>query len=122
MGQRDSNVLHMPDIRVKRERSYKTSTGDELLTREFAPVKWAIPDVLAEGVTLFGGREKMGKSWMALGACIAVATGGYVLGKIPVERGTALYLSLEDNERRLQSRLRKLTESGTDVSKLHYST
>lgn len=105
-----------------RERKYKTSTGDALLTHEFAPVKWAIPDVLAEGVTLFGGREKMGKSWMALGACIAVATGGYVLGKIPVEQGTALYLSLEDNERRLQRRLRKLIEPQTDVSKLQYAT
>ena len=38
----------------------------------------------------------MGKSWLAFGLCIAVATGGYALGKMPVEQGDALYLSLED--------------------------
>ena len=44
---------------------------------------------------------------------MSVATGGYVLGKIPVEQGTALYISLEDNKRRLKNRLLKLKNDGT---------
>jgi RecA-family ATPase len=98
-----------------------TQTGDELRQKVFAPIRWAIPDILAEGVTLFGGREKMGKSWLALGLCIAVATGGYALGKKKVEKGESLFLSLEDNERRLQERLLQLADEKTPLNNLHYS-
>jgi AAA domain len=98
-----------------------THTGNELRSKVFPPVRWAIPGMLAEGVTLFGGREKMGKSWLALGLCIATATGGYALGKVPVEQGESLYISLEDNERRLQDRVNTLTGGDTDLSMLHYA-
>ena len=53
-----------------------------------------------------GGAPKLGKSWMALGLGIAVASGGRAFGSVPVEAGDALYLALEDSPRRLQSRLR----------------
>jgi hypothetical protein len=98
-----------------------THTGNELRSKVFPPVRWAIPEMLAEGVTLFGGREKMGKSWLALGLCIATATGGHALGKVPVEQGESLYISLEDNERRLQDRVNTLTGGDTDLSMLHYA-
>ncbi|MGO4834567.1 AAA family ATPase, partial [Rhizobiaceae sp. 2RAB30] len=48
---------------------------------------------------------KLGKSWLALDIGIAVATGGRSLG-VDCEQGDALYLALEDNQRRLQDRLR----------------
>jgi hypothetical protein len=99
-----------------------TFTGNELRAKEFPPVTWAIPDILPAGVTLLGGREKMGKSWMAFSQCVAVATGGYALGKMPVEQGDALYLSLEDPERRLHKRIRRLAREDTDLSHLHYTT
>jgi len=98
-----------------------THTGNELRSKVFPPVRWAIPEMLAEGVTLFGGREKMGKSWLALGLCIATATGGHALGKVPVEQGESLYISLEDNERRLQDRVKTLTYEDTDLGMLHYA-
>ena len=63
----------------------------------------------------------MGKSWLALGLCIATATGGYALGKVPVEQGESLYISLEDNERRLQDRVKTLTDEDTDLCLLHYA-
>jgi hypothetical protein len=110
------------DYRRKRATPPATSTGNDLRTKVFPPVRWAIPEMLAEGVTLFGGREKMGKSWLALGLSIAVATGGRALGKKPVEQGESLFLSLEDNERRLQDRLRTLCSEDTDLGKLHYAT
>jgi hypothetical protein len=98
-----------------------THTGNELRDKVFPPVRWAIPGMLAEGVTLFGGREKMGKSWLALGLCIATATGGYALGKVPVEQGQSLFISLEDNERRLQDRVETLTSGDTDLGLFHYA-
>src|SRR5215208_593684 len=99
-----------------------TFNGNELRAKEFPPVVWAIPGILPAGVTLFGGREKMGKSWLAFGLCIAVATGGHALGKMPVEQGDALYLSLEDPERRLHKRIRRLAREDTDLSNFHYAT
>jgi hypothetical protein len=106
----------------RRRNTPVTFTGNELRDKEFPPITWAIPDVLPAGVTLFGGREKMGKSWLAFSLGIAIATGGYALGKMPVEAGDALYLSLEDPERRLGKRVRRLADTDTDLSKFHYAT
>jgi hypothetical protein len=106
----------------RRRNAPVTFTGNELRTKEFPPITWAIPDILPAGVTLFGGREKMGKSWLAFGLCISVATGGVALGTKRVERGDALYLSLEDDERRLHRRIGKLADADADLSRLHYRT
>jgi hypothetical protein len=99
-----------------------TRTAAELLAREIPATRWAVPGILPEGVTLLAGKPKLGKSWLGLGLGVATASGGYALGKKRVEPGEALYLALEDNERRLQKRLKKLTDSGSDLSRLHYAT
>jgi hypothetical protein len=96
-----------------------TFTAAELMAMEIPPVEYAIPDVLPSGVTLLAGKVKHGKSWMALGFGIAVATGGVALGTKPVEAGDCLYLALEDNKRRLQKRLRKLLVDGSGPERLH---
>src|SRR5215210_7942081 len=90
-----------------------TMTAAELMDKELPPVKWAVSGVLPEGVTILAGKPKMGKSWLALGLCVSVAAGGYALGKIPAECGGALYLGLEDPERRLQRRLKKVLAGAT---------
>src|SRR5215217_4338909 len=89
-----------------------TMTAAELMDKELPPVKWAVSGVLPEGVTILAGKPKMGKSWLALGLCVAVASGGRALGKIRAECGGALYLGLEDQERRLQRRLKKILAGG----------
>jgi hypothetical protein len=85
-----------------------TMSAAELMGLELPPVKWAVPGVLPEGVTILAGKPKMGKSWLGLGLSVSVSAGGRALGKIPTERGVALYLGLEDNRRRLQRRLKKI--------------
>ena len=80
-------------------------TASELMEMDLPPVTWVVPDVLPEGVTILGGKPKMGKSWMAYGLAVAVACGGVALGTKRVEQGQALYLGLEDNPRRLRKRL-----------------
>jgi hypothetical protein len=97
-------------------------TGNDLRSKEFPPLSWVVPDILPAGVTLFGGREKMGKSWLAFSLCIGVTTGGYALGKMPVEGGESLYLSLEDPERRLHKRIRRLAHEDVDLGGFHYAT
>jgi AAA domain len=66
--------------------------------------RWAIDPILPEGVTILGGKPKLGKSWFALSILLAIAAGGAALSQYPVERGQVLYISLEDNKKRLQKR------------------
>ncbi len=90
-------------------------TLQELLTRQLPPIQWAIPDILPEGLTLLAGKPKLGKSWLALAMALAVAAGGVALGSYPVSQGEVLYLALEDNERRLQTRAQQLLATMTMV-------
>jgi RecA-family ATPase len=96
-----------------------------LLGLQFEPIKYVIPGYVAEGLTILGGRPKLGKSWLALDWVIAVASGGQSLG-MKCEQGDALYLALEDNQRRLQDRLRivlpKLKSIQPNLSRLSLLT
>src|SRR5215217_2494907 len=93
----------------------------ELMAREIPPVRWIVPSIVPEGVALLAGKPKLGKSWLALGLCVAVASGGVAFGTVHVEKGAALYLALEDNERRLQFRLAKILAGAEVPDGLHYS-
>ena len=95
-----------PTDRDPRSRTYWTAR--ELMSADLPPLKWAVPDVVPEGLTLLVGSPKVGKSWAALGLAIAVASGGSALGAIDVDEGDVLYLALEDGPRRLRDRLRLL--------------
>jgi len=79
----------------------------DLMATHFPPLKFIIPKYLPEGLFILAGKQKLGKSWLALDMCLAVATGGTVLSE-RVEQGRAIYFALEDGARRLQDRLHKL--------------
>lgn len=81
-----------------------------LMETVFQPIRWVVPEILPEGVTIFAGKPKMGKSWLALNLALATSAGGCALGRISVEQGAVLYLALEDNKRRLHSRMQKLLQ------------
>jgi hypothetical protein len=85
-------------------------TARALCELEFAPIKYVVPGYIAEGLTLLAGKPKIGKSWLSMDIALAVSAGGACLGGISCESGDVLYLALEDNRRRLQSRIRKLWE------------
>lgn len=95
---------------ISQARRGEVFSAVDLMATEFGEERWAVHGILPEGVTIFAGKSKIGKSWLAYGLALAVASGGYALGKIPVDRGDVLYLALEDNERRLKKRLRKLLQ------------
>ncbi len=82
-------------------------SAKELERRDFPPVRWIVPDLLPEGLAMLAGKPKKGKSWMALGFGIAVATGGVALGQ-KIEPGKVLYLALEDGQRRIKYRVKTL--------------
>jgi hypothetical protein len=89
----------------------ETFGAQELEAMTFNPIKYVVPGIFIEGLTLFAGKPKTGKSWLLLHAAIAVARGGYTLGDIHCIEGDVLYCALEDSKRRLQSRMTKLVGS-----------
>ena len=88
------------------------TSASALQAMVFPPIKYIVPRYIVEGCTLLAGAPKLGKSWLALEIGLAVASGGKCLGNIECEQGDVLYLALEDNMRRLQSRMRKLVMVG----------
>jgi len=81
----------------------RTSTT-ALMESVFAPIKWIIPGYVPEGLVLLAGKQKLGKTWMAIDWAAAVATGGRTMG-IECERGDVLYIDMENGDRRIQRRI-----------------
>jgi hypothetical protein len=79
----------------------------DLQRLEFNDTKFVIPGVMPVGNIILSARPKMRKTWLALQLGMAVATGGKFL-EWTCEQGEVLFLALEDNERRLKSRIRTL--------------
>lgn len=103
------NALHTP-TQAARSKSGKAKptiiSARQLDAIGFKPIKYVVPGYIAEGCTLIAGRPKLGKSWLCLDMALSVAGGGSCLGGVSCEAGDVLYLALEDNRRRLQSRIR----------------
>ena len=78
-----------------------------LMTEDIPDLKFAVRPILPEGLVICAGRPKAMKSWTALDLCYCVKNGIKFLGH-EVEQGDALYLALEDSERRLKDRIYKL--------------
>lgn len=109
------------------EHEFHVYSFAELMQQEFEPVRYVVEDLLPEGTMMLAGKPKMGKSWLGFGLCICVATGTRALKHFEVDQGNALYLALEDNQRRLQDRGGKIINSlaaggRLDLSRLDYKT
>jgi hypothetical protein len=85
-----------------------TFTAATLRSKQFKVIDYVVPDLIPEGLTILAGKPKIGKSWLALDIALAVAGGRFVLGEIRPDQGDVLYAALEDNQRRLQKRTRKV--------------
>jgi AAA domain-containing protein len=97
-------------------------TAKDLQTKTFAPVRIILPQLIPEGVTIVAGKPKIGKSWLSLDVCLAVAGDRFVLGEMKPVHGDVLYLALEDNERRLKKRVDKILQSTTAPKSLDIQT
>lgn len=89
----------------------------DLQVREFAKQNWIIENVLPTGNMLLAARPKMRKTFLALQLCMAICEGGKFLNW-QCTQGDALFLGLEDNERRLKSRIKLLNTFRMDIPDL----
>lgn len=91
-------------------------SGVWLDAQVFPPLRYVVPGLVPEGLTLVVGAPKIGKSWYTLDACLAAAAGGFALGCIATGPARpVLYLALEDSDRRMQDRCRQLLVDGEPI-------
>lgn len=83
------------------------------MTTLYKPTVFAVDGLLAQGLFVLAGSPKVGKSWLALELCLAVAKGEQLLDR-PTTQGSALYFCLEDSYQRIQSRLYELTDEPSE--------
>lgn len=103
---------------------FRTSwTADELMAMTFPETKYAVPGIIAEGLSLLAGPPKVGKSWLALATAIAVAAGTKAFGSIPQQRRrrSALGRSPSALDRhtdgRVDRRRKRIVKKGTGKTK-----
>ncbi|MBF0110156.1 MAG: PriCT-2 domain-containing protein, partial [Magnetococcales bacterium] len=94
---------------ANQEKAPATFSMSDLMAQHFDPVSWTVRDLLPQGVFILAGKPKVGKSWLALHLGLSVAYGQNALGSLWAERGDALYVSMEDHQRRLQNRVSHTT-------------
>jgi hypothetical protein len=92
----------------KRSWRDNVTNAQDLCDQKFPELKFIVPGLFPEGVTLLVSRPKLGKSWLLLQIGAAVANGVSVLASAdhPLQ-GDVLYLNLEDGDRKAQRRMTK---------------
>ena len=106
-------------IRMMDPSYLKTVSMTELYDTVYQSKPPLIDGLLYPGTYIFAGAPKLGKSFLMAQLAYHVST-GTPLWNYTVRKGTALYLALEDDYRRLQERLYRMfgTESADN---LHFS-
>ncbi len=83
-------------------------SAQELMGKQFRPLVQPVNQLICEGLSLLVAASKLGKSWLVLLMALCVAEGKPFLGR-QTTKCRVLYYALEDSDRRLQSRLSKLS-------------
>lgn len=92
-------------LRLLKEKYPSLMTADELLALHIPETDWIVPDLIPAGLSLIGGAPKVGKSYFILKLTKDILNNG----------GNIFYLAGEDSDGLLQSRLKQLGLSGTDL-------
>ncbi|MCT4592870.1 MAG: helicase RepA family protein [Anaeromicrobium sp.] len=96
-------------------KNLETVTGKQLMEMELKQPRSIIDKIMPSGLHILAGSPKIGKSWLVLWLCQSIATGEDVWG-FQTNKGTVLYLCLEDRLPRIKNRLMSITESGSDAT------
>lgn len=112
------SLVGMPEAAQSPE--FSMISAADIMNKEFTPLEFIVQDILPKGFSFLGGKPKSGKSLLATHLATCVATGS-PWGELEVEQGDVLYLALEDNQRRLQSRFQKMALN-KDLSRLQIVT
>ena len=78
-----------------------------IMDTEYEPIEEVVEGMLTPGLWFLASKPKLGKSFLTMQLCHAVATGEEFLGR-KVIPGSVLFIALEDNERRINSRAKMM--------------
>ncbi len=84
-------------------------TASDLIGKDFQPTDFIVRGILPKGLTIAAGPPKSGKSLLFLMLAVTVAAGRNLLGIFKTYPCGVLYISLEDDQKRLQRRLVSMT-------------
>jgi len=84
--------------------------GALLMKKRFSANRFLVDSLLSHGLYVLSGKPKIGKSWLALQMCLAIAKGEDFLN-LETKRASTLYFCLEDDYPRIQARLSMLTDN-----------
>jgi hypothetical protein len=84
--------------------------GEWLSRQEFPPLRYAVPGIVPEGLTVpLARRRSASRGWCSTGSLAVAADDGVAVGGIPAPGARdVLYMALEDGDRRMQSRCHTL--------------
>ncbi len=91
----------------------KLISSVEIMNTPMKKQRFIVDGMIYPGLHILSGDPKIGKSWMMLDVCLAVANGEDFLGR-KTERGQVVYMALEDTFVSLQSRMYELTDEPSE--------
>ena len=109
--------------RQRKDPRFVRTNTNTIMTTRYPPIRWVVESYVPEGLSILAGRQKLGKTWLALDWAVAVACGGAAMGSIFCEAGDVLYIDLENGQRRIQSRINMLfpgEQNRPDLSRLDW--
>ena len=118
--ERDLEELYRRMRRMSDPAYLHTVTLDELMDNVFEGKSAVIENLLYTGAYILAGAPKIGKSFLVAQIAHHVSTGQDLWG-YKVHQGTVLYLALEDDFQRIQSRM-FMMYGVDDTPNLHFAT
>lgn len=85
----------------------------EIMNTPMKKQRFIVDEMIYPGMHILSGDPKIGKSWMMMDMCLAVAKGENFLGR-KTEQGQVVYMALEDTFVSLQSRMYELTDEPSE--------
>jgi RecA-family ATPase len=98
-----------------------TLTDVDISSTDFPEPRFVVPGLVPEGITILGGKPKIGKSLLGYNLAVSLATGQNVLGTIPVDQIEVLYLCLEETPGRLKRKLAKIRGDSLPTNRIHFA-
>ena len=90
----------------------RTVDADTLLSTPLRKTLFIVEGLIPQGLSVLSGASKIGKSWLVLWLADRVSKGEKVWD-FNTTKSDVLYISLEDPERRIQSRVAEITRGET---------
>jgi archaellum biogenesis ATPase FlaH len=123
---REKTILEDFDVIDDPDAKEQVIDAKDLMNLKLPEPIWIAKGIIPEGLAMLVGKPKIGKSYFALELAIDVAKGetfmeNVINGGFEASKGNVLYFSLEDNLRRLQARIKQITDNfeGLENLKLH---